>query len=168
MRQDHHCPWINNCVGHFNYGHFVRFLFYVDVACSYHLAMMVRRVYHNLTISYWVSTLHVYLTHSLKPFQDSIPAVEFVLILLNFVTCIPVLLSVGAFRQVFNCFLSSRSNRPFAVYSTFWESWTTQPRLKAGRRIKSLLWSGEGGFRMSSFHMSVIVNIPWYPAHSFS
>ncbi|KAJ3994123.1 zf-DHHC-domain-containing protein [Lentinula boryana] len=81
LRMDHHCPWINNCVGHYNYGHFVRFLFYIDVACSYHLAMMVRRVYHNLNINYW----------------DSIPAVEFVFILLNFVACIPVLLSVGAF-----------------------------------------------------------------------
>ncbi|KIK70662.1 hypothetical protein GYMLUDRAFT_32702 [Collybiopsis luxurians FD-317 M1] len=81
LRMDHHCPWINNCVGHHNYGHFLRFLFYVDVACSYHFAMMVRRVYHNLTINYW----------------DSIPGIEFVFILLNFVTCIPVLLSVGAF-----------------------------------------------------------------------
>jgi palmitoyltransferase ZDHHC6 len=43
--------------------------------------MMVRRVYLNLTVNYW----------------DSVPAVEFVFILLNFVTCIPVLLSVGAF-----------------------------------------------------------------------
>ncbi|KAH7880993.1 DHHC palmitoyltransferase-domain-containing protein [Lentinula edodes] len=81
LRMDHHCPWINNCVGHYNYGHFVRFLFYVDMACSYHLAMMVRRVYHNLNISYW----------------DSIAGIEFVFILLNFVACIPVLLSVGAF-----------------------------------------------------------------------
>ena len=43
---DHHCPWINNCVGHFNYGHFIRFLFYVDLACLYHFAMVTRRVLH--------------------------------------------------------------------------------------------------------------------------
>jgi len=51
------------------------------VACSYHFIMMIRRVQHNLSVNYW----------------DSIPAVEFVFILLNFVTCIPVLLCVGAF-----------------------------------------------------------------------
>ena len=26
QKMDHHCPWINNCVGHFNHGHFSTFL----------------------------------------------------------------------------------------------------------------------------------------------
>ena len=34
---------MNNCVGHHNYGHFVRFLLAVDVACSYHLWMITTR-----------------------------------------------------------------------------------------------------------------------------
>lgn len=55
---DHHCPWVNNCVGHFNYGHFIRFLFYVDLACSYHLMMVTRRVLYNTGQRYWVCTLH--------------------------------------------------------------------------------------------------------------
>lgn len=51
---DHHCPWINNCVGHFNHGHFIRFLFFVDVACSYHIAMVTMRVLNLNKGGYWV------------------------------------------------------------------------------------------------------------------
>lgn len=36
-------PWVNNCVGHHNYGHFVRFLLAVDVACSFHLWMITTK-----------------------------------------------------------------------------------------------------------------------------
>ncbi|KAH9849211.1 palmitoyltransferase PFA4 [Lenzites betulinus] len=79
LRMDHHCPWVNNCVGHFNYGHFVRFLFYVDLACSYHLAMITRRV--------WYST----------SFWDEPSGRELIFIVLNLATCIPVLLAVGIF-----------------------------------------------------------------------
>ncbi|KAH9897747.1 palmitoyltransferase PFA4 [Cubamyces lactineus] len=79
LRMDHHCPWVNNCVGHFNYGHFVRFLFYVDLACSYHLAMVTRRIWSDTT------------------FWDEPSGRELIFIVLNFATCIPVLLAVGIF-----------------------------------------------------------------------
>lgn len=41
---DHHCPWINNCVGHENYGHFFRFIICVDLACAYVIALLIGRV----------------------------------------------------------------------------------------------------------------------------
>ena len=34
MKMDHHWPWINNCVGHFNHGHFVGFLFFAVLGCT--------------------------------------------------------------------------------------------------------------------------------------
>ncbi|KAF5323533.1 hypothetical protein D9611_005589 [Ephemerocybe angulata] len=87
LRMDHHCPWINNCVGHFNYSHFIRFLFYVDVACSYHLIMVSKRVLSAMNGYNW----------------DEPTTTELILIIMNYVTCVPVLLAVGGFRYSLEC-----------------------------------------------------------------
>ncbi|XP_048254354.1 palmitoyltransferase ZDHHC3-like [Haliotis rufescens] len=40
-RMDHHCPWINNCVGEFNQKFFIQFLFYVGMSSVYAVTMVI-------------------------------------------------------------------------------------------------------------------------------
>ncbi|XP_024516801.1 probable protein S-acyltransferase 16 isoform X2 [Selaginella moellendorffii] len=40
LRMDHHCLWINNCVGHNNYKSFFLFVLYITSACIYSLVVL--------------------------------------------------------------------------------------------------------------------------------
>jgi len=98
---DHHCPWTNNCVGHFNYGYFIRFLFFVDVSCSYHIIMITKRVFYSMGTRYWVGSLYFLVADKARDrwdFQDEPSSLELVMIIMNYVACVPVLLIVGGFR----------------------------------------------------------------------
>uniref|UniRef100_A0A8C2ASY1 Palmitoyltransferase n=1 Tax=Cyprinus carpio TaxID=7962 RepID=A0A8C2ASY1_CYPCA len=35
LKMDHHCPWLNNCVGHFNHRYFFSFCLFMTMACIY-------------------------------------------------------------------------------------------------------------------------------------
>ncbi|KAG5883404.1 hypothetical protein JTB14_031293 [Gonioctena quinquepunctata] len=40
-RMDHHCPWINNCVGERNQKYFIQFLIYVGALSAYSITLVV-------------------------------------------------------------------------------------------------------------------------------
>ncbi|GAB5592113.1 Palmitoyltransferase [Umbelopsis nana] len=83
LKMDHHCPWINNCVGYDNYGHFLRFIIYVDLATLYVLILLIWRV---RSIMDDIRHFRFYAEPS---------TTEIVFLVVNFVLDIVVLMCVG-------------------------------------------------------------------------
>lgn len=54
LKMDHHCPWINNCVGWGNHAHFTLFLFFATLGCMHASVILSCSLYRALYRSYFI------------------------------------------------------------------------------------------------------------------
>lgn len=81
LKMDHHCPWINTCVGHYNHGHFTAFLASAVGGCCVSSVILIS----------WVTTVL-----SLKPLPFPPPSVcTLILVVFSIGLSIGVVLAVG-------------------------------------------------------------------------
>ena len=63
LKMDHHCPWVNTCVGHHNQPPFVKFLFFLSIGCVHAILINSKFLYHLFSMVLHLFTLPVLSDH---------------------------------------------------------------------------------------------------------
>jgi len=53
LKMDHHCPWLNNCVGHYNHRHFFLYMVFMVVGCSFIMAFGFEIFFEEFYDNWW-------------------------------------------------------------------------------------------------------------------
>ncbi|KAI9335838.1 DHHC palmitoyltransferase-domain-containing protein [Zopfochytrium polystomum] len=93
LKMDHHCPWLNNCVGHRNLGYFIRFIYSVVLASGYCLFLIARRML--AVIRYQNQIYKAHLPNADYYFTPPPSNTELVYMVVNVVLLLILLLLVG-------------------------------------------------------------------------
>ncbi|CAD7682313.1 unnamed protein product [Nyctereutes procyonoides] len=98
LKMDHHCPWVNNCIGFSNYKFFLQFLAYSVLYCLY-----IATTVFNYFIKYW---------------RGELPSVrsKFHVLFLLFVACMFFVSLVILFG--YHCWLVSRNKTTLEAFCT--------------------------------------------------
>ncbi|XP_065224703.1 palmitoyltransferase ZDHHC16B [Planococcus citri] len=55
LQMDHHCPWLNNCVGHFNRRYFFMFMVYIEISVLFLITFGVEIAYNEVWLHFMSS-----------------------------------------------------------------------------------------------------------------
>jgi palmitoyltransferase len=86
---DHHCPWVNNCVGHYNYAYFVKMLVFFWAGCLFVVAVSFRLFLDTLPSRERSTAAEA------DPFLQGLTAPQRTRIGLAFAICLSIGIAVG-------------------------------------------------------------------------
>jgi len=82
LKMDHHCPWINNCVGHYNHKYFLLFLLFLLIEGIHYVIFFIVRIF-------------LMIEEFEKPNADPALRIDLVLIAIQLVIIVPTVIAVS-------------------------------------------------------------------------